>query len=527
MALGSALITLVIVTPKYQIDDAFIGFRYARNLWDGHNLVFNPGEYVEGYTSFLWVVMSALAYPLGIPAIHWVQGISVVAQIITVWFAFKIGIRCGRTPMQSLIAPLFLATNLSFVTYPMTGMDTSFICMLVTLAVYVLQGGLEDRRNAIKMGILLVLIALTRFDGFVMCGILGFWFVIFDRKIKAAMPTLLIFGGAMVIYHAWRLMTYPSLLPNTFHAKMGGVTFDRFILGVTYVMRFIIEGWQFLLIMGVIPFVLGRPARAVLILGWVSLMQLAYAAHVSDWMPYYRFMLPVIPLLMVLMQEGVWTVHDVAKPVFAERRFARVVGALALVMLFSFSLMNFYRAMFNGYKPSRPLRAQFINQMGGREFNPWDSVLIGEAIDKQMPQDWLVAAEWAGVMPAYFHQRILDIFCLNDADAVKNDFRTSTVGMAMTPEYLKSRDPHVVVVVGALHDTADEARKIAHHRIHEGETNTLGGQWIRGLYGVLENEEYGYKMETMKVGDRHWAFLLRGDLEWPPPSSPPSGEQSK
>lgn len=34
-------------------EDAFISFRYARNLVDGHGLVFNPGERVEGYTNFL------------------------------------------------------------------------------------------------------------------------------------------------------------------------------------------------------------------------------------------------------------------------------------------------------------------------------------------------------------------------------------------------------------------------------------------------------------------------------------------
>ena len=37
-------------------DDAFISFRYTRNLLEGHGLVFNPGEYVEGYTNFLWIL---------------------------------------------------------------------------------------------------------------------------------------------------------------------------------------------------------------------------------------------------------------------------------------------------------------------------------------------------------------------------------------------------------------------------------------------------------------------------------------
>src|SRR5690606_452754 len=38
---------------RWVCDDAFISFRYAQNLIDGHGLVFNAGERVEGYTNFL------------------------------------------------------------------------------------------------------------------------------------------------------------------------------------------------------------------------------------------------------------------------------------------------------------------------------------------------------------------------------------------------------------------------------------------------------------------------------------------
>ena len=42
---------------RFVQDDAFITYRYARNLARGEGLVFNPGERVEGYTNFLWTVM--------------------------------------------------------------------------------------------------------------------------------------------------------------------------------------------------------------------------------------------------------------------------------------------------------------------------------------------------------------------------------------------------------------------------------------------------------------------------------------
>src|SRR5687768_6252470 len=40
-------------------DDAYISYRYAANLVAGHGLVFNPGERVEGYSNFLYVMLVA------------------------------------------------------------------------------------------------------------------------------------------------------------------------------------------------------------------------------------------------------------------------------------------------------------------------------------------------------------------------------------------------------------------------------------------------------------------------------------
>lgn len=40
-------------------DDAFIAFRYVNNSISGHGYVWNPPPFrpVEGYTSFLWIVL--------------------------------------------------------------------------------------------------------------------------------------------------------------------------------------------------------------------------------------------------------------------------------------------------------------------------------------------------------------------------------------------------------------------------------------------------------------------------------------
>src|SRR6185436_4524317 len=52
-------------------DDAFISFRYARNLVDGLGLVFNAGERVEGFSNLLWTLWVAAGLKLGFAAEAW------------------------------------------------------------------------------------------------------------------------------------------------------------------------------------------------------------------------------------------------------------------------------------------------------------------------------------------------------------------------------------------------------------------------------------------------------------------------
>ena len=56
---------------RFVQDDAYISFRYARNLADGFGLVWNIGERVEGYTNFLWTLLMVPAFWLGCDVVVW------------------------------------------------------------------------------------------------------------------------------------------------------------------------------------------------------------------------------------------------------------------------------------------------------------------------------------------------------------------------------------------------------------------------------------------------------------------------
>ena len=70
-------------------DDAFISLRYANNFLLGKGLVFNPGEYVEGYTNFLWVVLLVLSGLLGGDIVYLSQIYSIgfgILLLFTIYF---------------------------------------------------------------------------------------------------------------------------------------------------------------------------------------------------------------------------------------------------------------------------------------------------------------------------------------------------------------------------------------------------------------------------------------------------------
>ena len=56
LAISSVLFVTCCLDIAFIQDDAYTSFRYAKNFAEGNGLVYNIGERVEGYTSFLFVV---------------------------------------------------------------------------------------------------------------------------------------------------------------------------------------------------------------------------------------------------------------------------------------------------------------------------------------------------------------------------------------------------------------------------------------------------------------------------------------
>ena len=215
----------------FTIDDAYISFRYARNLLEGHGLVFNPGERVEGYTNFLWVLELAALWRLtGVPPdvyAPWLSVLCTAATIATVlWWTFHLpGLEARR--LTAWMALGFLCASAAFGVWTSGGgLETRQFTLFVALAVALTSARPHSRAALLLASASLGAAALTRPEGplFALCCFA--WFGArrhFDEDRRPwrgdvaclVVPCLLIVVG----HYLFRYGYYGEWLPNTYYAK--------------------------------------------------------------------------------------------------------------------------------------------------------------------------------------------------------------------------------------------------------------------------------------------------------------------
>jgi len=142
--------------PQFVPDDAYISFRYAQNLAAGNGLTFNPGERVEGYSNFLWILMCSVMFFSGLGLAGCV-GLSILFGLGTLYLVWRL----NRDSV------LYLAVCVPFVAYSVSGMETALFSFLLVSAIWLWREG----RYWI-VGIVGVLLAMCRPEGLLVVPVL-------------------------------------------------------------------------------------------------------------------------------------------------------------------------------------------------------------------------------------------------------------------------------------------------------------------------------------------------------------------
>ena len=105
-----ALVIHVLRVRPWMLDDAFIYFRYADHWASGHGPVFNPGERVEGYTSFLWLALLTAGRALGADPVRCAHVLGWIGALVSLALvAFSRRVVPGMPRPAGLLAVLFPA----------------------------------------------------------------------------------------------------------------------------------------------------------------------------------------------------------------------------------------------------------------------------------------------------------------------------------------------------------------------------------------------------------------------------------
>jgi len=357
IALGLSAVAWAAVAGLEQwwtADDAFISFRYARNLVDGLGLVFNAGERVEGFTNLSWTLWAAVGLKLGFAAEAWANFWGLVcylATIVLLWVQHRSDARVwtdGRFVVP--VAALGAALAVDWATWSVSGMETALFTLLLTAAFVAAARSLSKEEGGggwwLLAGLLSGLAALTRPDGMLPAYVIGLASLVWGRpRMRAAIGFALGFAVVWLPATSWRVAYYGDFFPNTYYAKSAWLPWYE--QGWHYAALFFERYWPLLAgpILLIAAAIVGWARRSrrdpaatagVALHGRIVVLALAiavtytgYVVRVGGDFMFARLLIPTLPFYLLLLGYGLM-LAPFTRPRWAQVAAVALLAGIAL-----------------------------------------------------------------------------------------------------------------------------------------------------------------------------------------------------
>lgn len=336
-------------------EDPLITLTFAKNLARGDGFVFNHPPPVLGTTSPVYAVLVAafdrlLPFAGPLETAVWLSTACWVAALwIFVGFRRELGLSSWQVAgVTGALAATGWVTRLDFEGYP-------FAALLVFAI------GLSARGSNFSAGVAAGLLFLTRGEGLLLIPLLAVVAVIADRRESSARPArpiasgtarlVLGFGVPVLLWSAYALPTFGSILPNTLAAKIAQGSSGLWQTFLDQLVRVWLPGWVsplappsapaaslawVLVALGLV--VLAKTRSPLLLLpAWTAAYVAGYGALGVAGYPWYAC--PVFFTLAVLLGAGLgrvaeWLMARVRRPAAA----VAVAGAVLVAGLAPFAV---------------------------------------------------------------------------------------------------------------------------------------------------------------------------------------------
>ncbi len=366
---------------RFTGDDAYISYRYARNIARGEGPVFNTGERVEGYTNHLWVLVLSAGEVMGIESETTAQILGLVCGLGIVIVGTRLAFCLSGGSMWVILVPLCLAFSRDVVGWSSSGLEMGFFSFLILAAALatVHEGRSGWRPYSIWLS---SLAALTRPEGFL--WLIGL--VLFSRgreKVWRAGLSLVLVLPALI----FRVSYYGELLPNTAFAK-GSMCPER---GLFYAGEFLRVHPGFPLWAPLATMAL----KQVRYLGGILLVYLSYVLAVGGDFMEFRMM---VPMIVVSLSLAPMVLQRLRLPTALLLALGCLIGA-------GWSTVHGYRQHPSPY---------MIENIESLSANAQSWAKIGAFLGTMARRDELIAVGPAGAIPYFSDLPTVDMLGLCD-----------------------------------------------------------------------------------------------------------------
>jgi arabinofuranosyltransferase len=425
-------------------DDAFISFRYAKHLADGQGLVFNLGERVEGYTNFLWVLLLGAFYKMGFPlpeTSQWVALFEAALLVVLVGTFSKNYFISSRFPLVSLIAPVLLGTSPLFLEHSRTGLETMLLSCLTFASFWCYSYHGKKKYIEYATGFFLGLAYLSRPDA-------GLWFIGFvaadflspflareresSRKshLMSVAAYSIVFFSVVFIHLLWRISYYHDILPNTYYAK----NITNWTLGWNKLKDSLPSTGYLLPVVPLLALWQLR-SRWAIFSSLIILMLLLYDVRLGgDFIYTFRFLIPVLPLFFLLLQE---LMRKSLLQCLTKNPRVNLLPMFGFVFPLLLLLFGSYHEVLFMKNSSK------MNKV----FNEYSTYLAFWVKSHTQKED-TIALVPAGIVPYYCERRFIDMAGLNDRHIAKEGNYDKTCFIAHQREdaaYILRRKPEFIL----------------------------------------------------------------------------------
>lgn len=391
-------------------DDAYIFFRYSENWINGWGPVWNQGDRVEGYTSPAWLaVLTVIRLATGSfePGVHVVSlGLGVGALVLL----FIVAGGIARNAWAGLAAALLMACNRTFALWSTSGMETrlfGFLVLSVAVFAWRRAKGSISRAEDFVLGPTLLLLCLTRPEGFLFAGLTLLFLLLTDPgtfRSRWVLGGLALWSAGVAGHLWWRWNFYGDPLPNTFYAKVSGFDFSS---GGSYLSDFAVSFPVFTVAFGLaLVYHLGtglitRKLTFESALSVTLLVYLSYVAAIGGGFMEFRLLDAVLAPVSLLIITSLWSIFRFLTPSFA------TAAALAVVIVAATVGLNVGMRFED--------RAHWVmtrTEMWEDSTKGW--ILIGQFFGRSAQSGESLATTAAGAIPYFSKLPSLDQLGLND-----------------------------------------------------------------------------------------------------------------